>query len=596
MAGTEQMAFSNEPASFFSNFRTISRIVCDNLLDDPIYFFLQAARRVDSRFLSSFALACVRFLPKRAIEFRAVGLLLAGNTSELSLFLRQLDSATLSERSKARLGNIAIAIQDAQSAAHLLQKCPSSNTALCRTSARHAWYLGDMQGAIDILASVVRPSNKQLRHYESELKVFRGDLAITAKREIVQHDSSDGVSTLHFLTNSLPHTGSGYAQRSHSILTSLRDEGWKIEVLTRAGYPLTVGKIRAKGQDIVDGIAYRRVFPARYRSDMGSKIQQQADALASAVERLRPSVLHTTTDFSNALAVMSVAEAYGLPWVYEVRGQLADTWASTRPESARSSQRYRLFKEREAFVAARATHVVTLGETMKSLLVAQGVPSDKISIAPNSIGDAYLEEPIERSWARASLGLSPDLQYVGTVSSLVAYEGLDLLIRAAAELIPENPKLRVLIVGSGVESNNLRELGIELGIDEYCIFTGRVPRNDARTYHCALDIFVVPRRDLSVTQAVTPLKPVEALACEVPVIAADLPALREIVADGVTGKLVPPEDAGKLARAIRSLLEDPSKRASMGVAGRRTMLAERTWSANARKLSETYKLITDKLQ
>ncbi|MDO2935996.1 glycosyltransferase family 4 protein [Paeniglutamicibacter sulfureus] len=576
--------------------RTAARIIGDNVLDDPIYFFLQAARRFDSGLLAEIARVFIRFLPKQAVELKSAGLLLSGNTSGLGEYLRRVDTSTLPDKTLARLGDMAVAIQDPVGAQHLLKERDSTHVALCRTRARHAWYLGDMQGAIDILASVVSSSNKQLRHYQSELKIFRGDLPRTVIGEPSKHAPSDRFTALHFLTNSLPHTGSGYAQRSHSIMTSLKSLGWKIEVLTRAGYPLSVGNLRSRELDVVDGIHYRRIVPAHYESDMRSKIQQQADALAEAVIRLRPSILHTTTDFSNALAVMSVAEAYNLPWVYEVRGQLADTWASTRPEGAKSSQRYRLFKEREAFVASRATHVVTLGEAMKAELVEQGVPDSKISIAPNAIGDAFLEAPIGRTQARRMLGLSTEHQYVGTVSSLVAYEGLDLLIRAAAQLIPDNPMLRVLIVGSGVEANNLKELSKSLGIFEHCIFPGRVPREDARTYHCALDIFVVPRRNLSVTRAVTPLKPVEALACEVPVIAADLPALRELVVHGETGLLVEPDDSNQLAQAMRTLLRQPSKRASMGAQGRKQMLAERTWAANARNLSKTYKLITDKLQ
>ncbi|MDQ0095951.1 glycosyltransferase family 4 protein [Paeniglutamicibacter psychrophenolicus] len=581
----------------FQNLRTISRIVIENLLDDPTYFLLQVSRRIDSGSLARIAGSCQRVLPPRAVLLRSFILMLSGNTSQLGKYLRTVDTEPLSDQKLARLGDMAVAIQDSISTSYLLDGRDSENPALRRTKARHAWYMGNMQEAIDLLATLVPPSNRQLRHYRSELEVFKGVLPEIGRREVPQSGEIAAPTTaLHFLTNSLPHTGSGYAQRSHSIMTSLRDEKWHVEVLTRAGYPLSTGKFLAKAMDHIDGITYRRVLPRTYSSDTRSKIQQQADALVDAVVRLKPTVLHTTTDFTNAIAVMCVAESFGLPWVYEVRGQLADTWAATRPADAKSSQRYRLFKEREAFVASRATHVVTLGESMRSELIARGVEDDKISIAPNAIGDAYLDEPIERNEARSLLGLSKSHQYVGTVSSLVAYEGLDLLVRAVAELIPENRALRLLIVGSGVEANNLRELSIELGIDEFCIFPGRVPREDARTYHCALDIFVVPRRNLSVTQAVTPLKPVEALACEVPVIAADLPALRELVEQDVTGLLVKPDDVGQLAESIRTLLADPSKRASMGAAGRKAMLADRTWAANAQKLSATYKLIADKLQ
>ena len=584
-----RLGYGSDAKHLARNLRVVSKVVIDNLLDDPQYFILQAARRIDSKLLSKAASLSSRFLPHRAPVLRAFCLLLSGNSGQLANHLLQVEPTKVSARTLARLGDMALAVQDAPSAKHLLSTEVAATTPLVRSRARHAWYLGDMHEAVRLLEGMVGPSNKQLRHYKSELDVFMGSSpSVNQVPRGVAYATEKNVA-LHFLTNSLPHTGSGYAQRSHSIMMALRDVGWTAEVLTRSGYPLTVGKISATEIDVVEDINYRRILPGKYRSDMKSRIQQQADGLALEVERLRPRVLHTTTDFTNALAVMSVARAYGIPWVYEVRGQLADTWASTRPDAAKNSERYKMFKEREAFVASHADLVVTLGEAMKAELVSQGIAPEKIMLAPNAVGGEYLDTPIERKVAREELGLDPELQYVGTVSSLVSYEGLDLLVRAVAELVPHNPRLRLLIVGSGVESNNLVTLTQELGIRDRCIFPGRVPREQARMYHCALNVFVVPRRDLSVTRAVTPLKPVEALACAVPVVAADLPALRELVQHEETGLLVEPESVEQLANAIQILVEEPLKSNAMGETGRLKVLEERTWEANAKKLSGSYK-------
>lgn len=570
------------------NLVTIVKITVANLSDDPYFFLLQAARKFDSPVISRLANSSLSILPKKMIMARALAHLLSGNTAALSAYVSSADIRGVSDQQAARLANMLIAVQDAETTELVLLNRDSNTKSLVRARARYRWYMGDMDGAIGLLERTVPANNKQLRHYRSELEIFEGALPVLPRTPRHGTGLPPENIAVHLLTNSLPHTGSGYAQRSHSILTSLQDAGWKTNVLTRAGYPLSIGKITARSVDFVDGVGYQRICPKKMKSDMRARIQQQAEALAGSVQESRPLVLHTTTDFTNALSVIAVAEAFGLPWVYEVRGQLADTWASSRPESAKSSQRYKLFKEREAFVAAKATHVVTLGEAMKQELIDQGVAEARISIAPNAIGDEYLGLPIERNTARKTLGLPAENQYVGTVSSLVAYEGLDLLVRAVAELVPQNPSLRLLIVGNGVERNNLISLSEKLGIRDYCIFPGRVPREEARTYHCALDVFVVPRRDLSVTRVVTPLKPVEALACEVPVVAADLPALRELVRDGETGLLVAPDDVHALAQGIDKLLRNSSKRASMGAAGRQLMLDERTWSRNAEKLLEIY--------
>ena len=170
----------------------------------------------------------------------------------------------------------------------------------------------------------------------------------------------------------------------------------------------------------------------------------------------------------------------------------------------------------------------------------------------------------------------------------MAYEGLDDLVRAFALLAPEYPQLRLLIVGDGVSRPALEEQISALGLSDRAIFTGRVPRDLAPLYHQALDVFVVPRKDLAVTRAVTPLKPVEALASARPVVGSDLPALREIIDDGGTGLLAPAEDPRELAQAISTLLSDAGYRAALGQAGRAAVLAGRTWAANAKALTTRY--------
>src|SRR5699024_10547228 len=114
-------------------------------------------------------------------------------------------------------------------------------------------------------------------------------------------------------------------------LKSLSDKKWNVKALTRVNYPINIGKLTAGESDVVSGITYERCLPFPAKHDFAGRVQQQADDLLARVLNDHPDVLHTTTDFSNALAVRAVAEATGTPWIYEVRGQLADTWLSTRP-------------------------------------------------------------------------------------------------------------------------------------------------------------------------------------------------------------------------------------------------------------------------
>ena len=156
---------------------------------------------------------------------------------------------------------------------------------------------------------------------------------------------------------------------------------------------MQVGKLLAQAGDVVDGVRYRRLLPSRLAPTMDARLQQQAEELLKVALEFRPSVLHTTTHFVNGLVVRAVAEALGIPWVYEVRGQLADTWAATRGPQATASEKYRLFQDRETEVMRDADLVVTLGHAMKANIVAAGIPGEKIIIAPNAVGGAFLQQP-----------------------------------------------------------------------------------------------------------------------------------------------------------------------------------------------------------
>ncbi|WP_243400639.1 glycosyltransferase family 4 protein [Arthrobacter sp. Bz4] len=445
-----------------------------------------------------------------------------------------------------------------------------------------------MSGAIESLQAADRFSAAE--RLASERRVFEG---WTPTLTLVNGYAPLPRTVLHVLTNSLPHTGSGYAQRSHSILMAQRDARWSVHAATRVGYPVQVGKLFAADVDVIDGVVYHRLLPGRLAKGFDARIQQQAEQLLALALRVRPAVLHTTTHFVNGVVVREVARVLGIPWVYEVRGQLADTWASSRPDAAKQSERYKLFNESEAQVMQSASLVVTLGEAMKQDIVSKGVEPDSILLCPNGVSDEYLDEPIEPAEARKMLGLPHEGVYIGTVSSIVDYEGLEYLLRAFAGLVPRYPGLRCLIVGDGVTLPSLKTLAQHLEVSGLVTFTGRIPREQARLHHMALDIFMLPRKNSDVTRAVTPLKPVESMACARPVIASALPALREIIVDGLTGTLVPPEKIEPMIKALCNLIDESQARSSfqgreMGLAGRRRVLAQRTWSRSTVAVIEAY--------
>ncbi|HCJ54290.1 MULTISPECIES: glycosyltransferase family 4 protein [Glutamicibacter] len=575
-----------KPWGKISSILNVSRLVAENLLDDPQHFCLQTARRFGK---SSHLNGLQRVVESRRIPAKLTGLtaLLREDRLAVAEYVNAQGANWADPAKAARLADTAIASQLWDVAERVLDSAPL-NRATARSRARLEYSLGNLDEAIAVLVRNGNANSRQLRHYRSELQVLESWNPVVNDQTRDWELNQGTPRVLYVATNSLPFTASGYTQRTHSLLMALQQDGVEVHAVTRVGYPLSIGNIFADPVSQVDGIAYHRMLPARLEFDAAAKLQQQTQLLSELVKELQPTVLHTTTDYTNALSVRAVADAFELPWVYEVRGQLADTWASTRPEKSRLSQRYQLFKEREAEVAASATSVLTLGHAMQKNLEESGVGAKRISVIPNGVGSPYTEGAPEKNKTRADLGLDPQAQYFGTISSLVAYEGLDTLVRILANLTIKWPALRLLVVGDGVEREPLMRLARELEVADKCIFPGRVSRNNAAKYHAAMDVFAVPRKNLVVTQDVTPLKPVEAMAFGVPVLASKLPALEELIQHEENGILVSADDVHAWTEAIEKLLNDQQLRERLGKSARGYVLNSRTWAACSQKLKQIY--------
>lgn len=568
------------------NARLAAGVVRQHLTDDPVILFLQLSRRLPAAVLPLAKRLC-RWAPRNsaspAVLFAALA---AGDSADVERRLRIAAGNSVEGEQARRLADIALAANLPALADSFLATAGTAQR-FKQARARRLWYDGAVSEAVQALTGSGAAGSRQQARLAAEAAIL-ADAAPRLERR-PYHPVPGRI--LYLLTNSLPHTASGYAQRSHSTLLAQQQAGWDVLAVTRLGYPVQVGKIFAKTTDTVDGIRYHRLLPAAMAHTIDARLQQQAEELLAVALEFRPSVLHTTTHFVNGLVVRAVAQALGIPWVYEVRGQLADTWASTRGPEARSSEKYRAFQQREVEVMKDADLVLTLGRTMKANIVGAGIPADKVIIAPNAVGGDYLAEPLAKTAARRELGLAEEGQFIGTVSSLVAYEGIDDLLAAFVLLAPDLPELRLLVVGSGSAMPSLQVQAQRSGYADRIIFTGRVPREQAALYHQALDVFVVPRKDLEVTRSVTPLKPVEAMACGRPVVASALPALAEIVEDRVTGLLASPGEPAAFASAIRELLSDPGLAAEYGTAGRQRVLRERTWAANAVALARELEML-----
>jgi len=191
-----------------------------------------------------------------------------------------------------------------------------------------------------------------------------------------------------------------------------------------------------------------------------------------------------------------------------------------------------------------------------------GTLSDRrISVVHGTYRPDQFHRGLDRGAARARLGFGPATPLIGVVGRLVRDKGHAVLFRAAVEILKRRPEVRFLLVGTGTLEGELRRLAGDLGIDGAVHFLGF--REDIPEITAALDVSVLPSVDCDASPAV--LK--EALACGVPAVASDIGGAAEILREGVTGLVVPPDDPRRLAEAILSLVEDPERAREMGRIG-----------------------------
>ncbi|MFJ8629925.1 glycosyltransferase family 4 protein [Streptomyces sp. NPDC093568] len=397
---------------------------------------------------------------------------------------------------------------------------------------------------------------------------------------------------LHLVTNGLPFRHAGYTVRTQKLAEAQLAAGLDPQVMTRIGFPVTAGVLDARPRQHVGRVPQHRLLPSWLPYGQAAALARNAELAASLVERLRPAVLHAASDHGNGRVALALRETFGLPVVYEVRGFLEETWLTQAPGRGRGDETYRARRALETYCMREADLVLTLGEAMKAEIVGRGVPEERVLIVPNAVDDAFLGPAPDGAPLRARLGIAPDEFVVGTVGSLTPLEGIDTLLHAGDELRRRGMPLRLLIVGDGPERPALERLAARLGLDDGTVlFTGRVPHSQVRDFHAVLDVFAVPRTDERVCHLVTPLKPVEAMASGVPVVASDVAALRELVEPEVNGRLVKPESPHSWADELEIVLYSRNRRSEWGAAARAMVARDRTWKRVAATTREAYRTL-----
>jgi PEP-CTERM/exosortase A-associated glycosyltransferase len=392
---------------------------------------------------------------------------------------------------------------------------------------------------------------------------------------------------LHVLDHSLP-LHSGYTFRTLALLREQRALGWET-------WQLTSPKHTAGGEsqdETVDGWHFFRTptSPLRLPLPVVNEVAlmyRLAARMVEVVREVRPDLIHAHSPVLNALPAIKVAHHLGIPVVYEVRAFWEDA-AVDHGTTSEGSLRYRLSRALETRALRRVDHIFTICEGLRRDITARAIPASRVTVIPNAVDtEVFGLQGRPDELLKSRLGLA-GAEIVGFIGSFYAYEGLDLLLQALPRLLQQRPAARVLLVGGGPQAQALQEQARMLGVADKVVFAGRVPHDEVQRYYDLVDVLAYPRHSMRLTDLVTPLKPLEAMAQGKLLVASDVGGHRELIRHGETGWLFGAGQVDALADLLACVLAAPELAPGVRAAGRRYVEAERTWRGSVARYAPIY--------
>lgn len=399
---------------------------------------------------------------------------------------------------------------------------------------------------------------------------------------------------LHVLDHALP-LQSGYTFRTRAILKSQEALGLDVRAVTGLRhYAAPVeGAVAADGAEVIDGLHFWRTSGSAQGAPglrEWREVRALTDRIVEVAQIWRPDVLHAHSPALCGMAALRAARRLGVPLVYEIRAFWEDAAVGNGTGSDRS-WRYWLTRQLENRVVAGADAVVTICSGLRDDLIARGFSADRISIMPNGVDLALFGTPLARDAALADelgLGTGPVIGFLG---SFYPYEGLDDLIAAMPAIVAVHPDARLLLVGGGPAEAALRAQAAASSAADAIRFVGRVPHHEVDRYYALVDVVCYPRKAMRLTDLVTPLKPLEAMAQGKLVAASSVGGHRELIEDGVTGALFAPDDPAALAEAMNRLLAERDGWDERRRVARAFVERAHDWGCNVRRYLPVYQAV-----
>lgn len=296
-------------------------------------------------------------------------------------------------------------------------------------------------------------------------------------------------------------------------------------------------------------------------------------------------VIHSANPPDTFWAIALPFKLFGRKFVFDHHDLCPELYLSRFGDDKAGSLPHRVLMWLERMQFATADMVISTNESYRQVALGRGgkAPGDVhvVRSGPSHQRFATVREP------------SPELKrgrrfLVAYLGVMAPQDGVDHLVRAADVVVRAMGRADVTFtfIGAGDSFEDLQRLTRELGLEEVCQFTGRIPDAEVERVLATADVCVSPDPKNPLNDVSTMNKVLEYMACAKPVVCYDLREHRYSAGDGAV--YARPDDVGDLAAAIVALLDDPDRRARMGEYNRERFLTRMAWEHNAGELIRAY--------
>ena len=398
------------------------------------------------------------------------------------------------------------------------------------------------------------------------------------------------MKVLHVLYQSLPQV-SGSSIRSRDIMLSQKEVGIEVLAIT-APFQNSISK---KGLDIIDDITYIRTSRNTKNSitDLRKGVLQRiyrvfsilifSQKLFSTIKKEKPDVLHAHAMFFCAIPSLILGKVFNIPVVYEFRSLWMYQKTNSRNKGFINKKIEIFLIHVEIFCLKKAAHAVILNENLKEFIFSKTNKPFKNTIINNAVNTSLIEK------LKASITPISRKDFVfGYVGTITEYEGLEFLIQTFQELYDDGFKHKLVIYGKGVNKQSVQDQ-INARSDINTIsYKGAIAPSEVYKAFSEIDVIINPRLTTPLTNSVTPLKPLEAMAYEKLFIGSDVGGIKEIVPQG-TGFLFSSENKNDLKKVVKKVASlSPQDRNRHKKEALDFVVSHKSWLQNAAKYKEIY--------